>query len=270
MQNHSTNILAQKLIAKLEPKHFRDCLINHNTNSFFFDPVTPEEVNDIIANLVENKANDSYDIAPKLIEMIRMNISKSFALIANSSFSFGVFIDKLKFAKVTPIHKEKSKLELGTHWLISILPIFSKVLEKLMHVRTVKFLDQNKIIFEHQYGFQGNNSTSLVILDPQSQLVNNIENQLFSCSTFLDFSKDFDTVNQSILLGKLEHHSFRRIVYSWLKSYLINRTQVVTINGVNVNELTINYGVPQGSVRGPLLFLIYVNNIYKSSEILQF
>ena len=163
--------VAQILIEKLGPstKHFKDYLKNPNPGSFFLDLVTPEEVNDIIANLDESKANDSYNIPPKLIKMVRMTILKPFALIANSSFSLGVFPDKLKFAKVTPIHKGKCKLELGNYRPIPILHIFSKLLEKLMNVRMVKFLNQNKIIFEHQYGFQENKSTSLAILDLQSQ-----------------------------------------------------------------------------------------------------
>ena len=131
-----------------------------------------------------------------------MTISKLFAHIANSSFSLGVFPEKLKFAKITPIHKGKSKLELGNYRPISLLPIFSKILDKLMNARMVKFLNHNKTIFEHQYGFQENKSTSLAILDLQSQLINNIENKLFSCSIFLDFSKAFDTVDHSILLKK--------------------------------------------------------------------
>ena len=111
--NRYFTTVAQKLIDKLGPptKHFRDYLINHNPNSFFLDPVTPEEVNDIIANLDESNANDSDDITPKLIKMIRMNISKPFSLIVNSSFSLGVFPDKLKVAKDASIHKGKSKLE---------------------------------------------------------------------------------------------------------------------------------------------------------------
>ena len=143
-----------------------------------------------------------------------MTIAKPFALIANSSFSSGVFPDKLKFAKVTPIHKRKSKLELANYRPISIFPIFSKILEKLMNVRMVKFLNQNRIIFEQQYGFLENKSKSLVILDLQSQLINNIENKVYSCSIFLDFSKAFDTVSHDILLDKLEQYDFRGIAYS--------------------------------------------------------
>ena len=99
--------------------------------------------------------------------MIHITISTPFALTANSSFSLGAFQDKLKFAKATPIHKGKSKLELGNYQLISISPIFSEMLEKLIHIRTIKFLDQNKIIFEHKYGFQESKFTSLPNLDLQ-------------------------------------------------------------------------------------------------------
>ena len=139
-----------------------------------------------------------------------------------------------------------------------------------MNARMTKFLNKNKIIFKHQYGFQENKCTSSAILDLQSQLINNIEKKLFSCCVFLDFSKAFDTVNHEILLQKLEHYGFRGIAYSWFKSYLHKRTQTVNINGTNAKELNVNCGVLQGSVLGPLLFLIYINDIYTSSQILQF
>ena len=162
--------------------------------------MTPQEVNDIIANLDESKSNDSYNVPTRLIKLARHTISEPFFTIANSSFLEGVFPDKLKFAKVTPIHKNKSKLECGNYRPILILPIFSKILEKLMNSRLIKFLGINDIIYKHQYGFQENKSTSLAILELQSQLINNIEKGLFSCCIFLDFSKAFGTVNHTILL----------------------------------------------------------------------
>ena len=110
----------------------------------------------------------------------------------------GVFPDKLKFAKVTLIHKSKSKLECGNYRPISIFPIFSKILEKLMNCRLVKFLGINGIIYKHQYGFQESKSTSLGGLELQSQLINNIEKGLFSCCIFLDFSKAFGTINHNM------------------------------------------------------------------------
>ena len=163
------------------------------------------EINDLIAHLDETKTNDSYDIPVKLIKLARHTISLSVSLIANSSFENGIFPQKLKFAKITPIHKGKSKLEFTNYRPISILPLFSKLLEKAMHLRLIKFLDKHKILFKHQFGFQKNKSTTLAILDLYTKLVENIEGKRFSCCIFLDFSKAFDTVNHKILLDKLEH-----------------------------------------------------------------
>ena len=143
--NQYFTAVAQQLLDKLgaSTNHFKGCLINRNPDSFFLDPVSPREVNHIIANLEESKSFDSYDIPPKLIKMVRMTTSKPFAIIANSSFSLGVFPDKLKFTKFTPIHKGKSKLDLGNSRPISILPIFSKILETLMKYSYDQILKQS-------------------------------------------------------------------------------------------------------------------------------
>ena len=270
--NQYFTTVAHQLIEKMKPstKDFKDFLVNSNLNSFFLGPVTSEEVNDIIATLDESKSNDSYNVPTMLIKLARHTISEPFSTIANSSFIEGIFPDKLKFAKVTPIYTSKSKLECGNYRPISILPILSKILEKVMNSRLVRFLTKNDIIYKHQCGFQENKSTSLASVELQSQLLNNIEKGLFSCCIFLDFSKAFDTVNHNILLKKLQHYGIRGIALSWFKSYLTERKQVVIANGEISSEKVISCGVPQGSVLGPLLFLLYINDINKSSKELDF
>ena len=160
-------------------------MTNANLNSSFLDPVTPVEVKDIIANLDEKKSSDSYNVPTMLIKLVCLTISEPCSTIANSSFVEGVFPGKLKFAKVTPIHKNKSKLEFGSYRPISIFPIFNKILEKLMNCCLVEFLRKSGIMYKHQYGFQNNKSTSLAILELQSELINNIEKGVFSCCMFL-------------------------------------------------------------------------------------
>ncbi len=143
----------------------------------------------------------------------------------------------MKFAKVTSIHKSKSKLECGNYRPISILPIFSKILKKLMNSRLTSFLGKNDIIYKHQYGFQENKSTSLATLELQSQLIYNVEKGLYSCCIFLYFSKAFDTVNHDILLKKLEHYGIRGTALLWFTSYLHKWKQIVSANGETLEKV---------------------------------
>ena len=175
----------------------------------------------------------------------------------------------LKYAKVVPIHKAKSKQEVTNYRPISLLPLFNKIFEKLMHIRLIKFLELHKIIFKHQFGFQKEKSTSLAILDLCTQLVEAIENKKFSCCIFLDLAKAFDT-DHAILISKLEYYGIRGIALEWFKSYLTNRTQKVSINGTLSDSGHIKFGVPQGSVLGPLLFLLYINDMPLTSSTLKF
>ena len=172
----------------------------------------------------------------------------------------------LREYEIKPIHKAKSTEELTSYRPISLLPIFTKIFEKLMHTRLTSFLEKHNVIFEHQFGFQKIKSTSLVILDLYNQLVRAIEHKQFSSCIFLDLAKAFHTVDHSILLDKLEYYGIRGTALNWFKSYLTDRAQKVSINGQLSNSSKIKSGVPQGSVLGPLLFLLYINDMPSVSK----
>ena len=140
-----------------------------------------------------------------------------------------------------------------------------------MYKRLKSFFDKNKILFlyDKQYGFRAKHSTHDII-DIINNIHNNMDKGLFSCGIFIDLKKAFDTVDHSILLHKLHHYGIRGVINNWFRSYLTDRIHTTQIGGNISSKHTVNLGVPQGSVLGPLLFLIYINDIYKSSEVFKF
>ena len=140
---------------------------------------------------------------------------------------------------------------------ISILPIFSKILEKLMHKILTSVLDSYNILYKHQYGFQRGKSTDHAILDLHANIIKAVESWEKSCFIFLDFAKAFGTVNHDILLEKLKYYGIRGLPLNWFKSYLSGRYQCVKINNAKSDNKAIVCGVPRGSLLDALLFLIY-------------
>ena len=149
---------------------------------------------------------------------------------------------------------------------ISLLSIYNRLFEKLLYRRLIKFIDKNDILYDLQYGFRNKHSTQHAILDIVNTIHSNMDNRKTSCGIFVDLKKAFDTVNHEILLTKLEHYGIRGVINSWFRSYLSDRRQSIEIYKCIPETETIVCGVPQGSVLKPLLFLLYISDIHKSSK----
>ena len=162
-------------------------------------------------------------------------------------FSLGVVPDSFKTARVLPVFKKGSETSPNNYRPISLLSIFNRILERLMHKRLINFIDKYNILFNKQFGFRSGHSTDHAILCVLDKIQSAVESGLFSCGVFLDLGKAFDTVNHSILLDKLEHYGIRGIANEWFSSYLRNRKQFVSINNTCSDYLDITCGVPKGS-----------------------
>ena len=222
-------------------------------NCMYLSPTTKDEISKIIRGLNINKSSDIYDIPVKVVKMGESFFAEHLSNVFNCCFEQGIFPEYLKVAFISPIYKKESKLYVGNYRPVSILPVLSKIFEKLIAKRTLKFLTDNKIICENQFGFQSGKSTELAVLDLHRNLIDSIENKEIACCVFLDLAKAFDTVDHKILLSKLEYYGFRGIVSQFFESYLQNRSQCVKLGDVLSKPQTVVCGVPQGSVLGPIL-----------------
>lgn len=235
-------------------------------SSFYFRPVTASEVETEILSIPNKKTYGLYSCPTLLLKYVSDIVSLPLASLLNVSVSQGVYPAKLKLSKIVPVFKSGDELDANNYRPISLLSNFNRIFEKLMYSKMISFIEERELLYQAQYGFRKSHSTQHAILDIINTIQTNMDKRLFSCGIFIDLKKAFDTVNHGILLNKLEHYGFRGIINDWFSSYLNNRTQTTELKCHISNKAAITCGVPQGSVLGPLLFLLYANDIQYSSD----
>ena len=234
-------------------------------NSFSFMATTPLEIHNIIKQ-IKNKKASLNNIPIAILKQISHIISPLLSEIFNDSINVGIFPDKLKVGRVIPLYKEGALNDVSNYRPITTLSVFSKIFEKLVHKRMTSFISQYNLIKPCQFGFQKNKCTSDAILEFMENVYDSFDDNRYYLAIFLDFSKAFDTISHEILLKKLEHIGFRGPIYQWINSYLTNRKQFVNIGDKSSGILDTKMGVPQGSTLGPLLFILYVNDMSNSLD----
>ena len=253
--------LSGKIPRAKNPLLDSDYEVNPQKTMFNFHVIDIFQLGKVFGKLKTSKGCGNDGIASCFLKIALPVISESLCDIFNLSIATGCFPDSWKIARVAPIFKSGQPDDRSNYRPISVLPVLARVFEKLIHNQLYDYLDRNKHLFSNQSGFRALHSVVTCLLNNTDDGYVNMDDGRYTANIFIDLKKAFDTVDHDILPAKLRKYGVENLEHSWFTSYISNRKQFCKVNGICSKTKDIHCGVPQGSCLGPLLFLIYINDL---------
>jgi hypothetical protein len=240
--------------------------LNLENNNFCFSPTPEKSILKLLQQIGPSKAVGLGNLGGRFLKDGASELSNPITQLINLSIATSTFPDQCKIAKLKPLYKKSSALEPKNYRPISLLPLISKLFEKIIHMQTQNYLDKNNILYKYQSGFRTKHSTDTCLSVLNDKILTGIDNGLLTGMVLIDLQKAFDTIDHQIFSSKMSFLGFSKATISWYESYLTNRTFLVNVENDFSSSGDLSCGVPQGSILGPLIFLLYVNDMSNSVD----
>ena len=243
--------------------------IPQNDQSIFLEPTSEKEIMELLTDLIPKNSSGYDNLSNRLLKKLLPALINPLTIVFNKSLAEGIFPEAMKKADVVPLYKSKDHQDSNNYRPISLLLTLSKLLEKIMYKRTYSFLESSGTIYKSQYGFRTAHSCENAICELVSEIIKGKQDGMHTLAIFLDLSKAFDSLEHDVLLRKLYKYGIRGVAHSWFNSYLNGRQMRVKCNVASSGKTEyssyreVAYGTPQGSCLGPLIFLIFTNDLHR-------